>query len=284
MFIEFEIMNIIGKYLLIITPLILILFSFAVSVLASDNIKNTSHLSAGFGLEQMVYEERVPENSLISDATVSNWIFAFEGLKSWENVFVGIKGVVPIVKDDDREEWKLAGNTVQTNSLKYGWTRVDGFIGYPLNHLFYPYLGLRWSEFRQERSNFIAPLGQALDSINVIETVTASYILLGIRGGVTIHHSWEFGYGLEYLFPVSVEVENSALSDWQISDVDGYTIVLQTQLEYLFSNKISIGFQLAGGSNHWDGSDWQPYAGGRVKWPENNTEYWNGMIVIKRFF
>ena len=233
-------------------------------------------------MEQLVYKERVPENSLVSDATVSNWIFAFEGLKSWQNIFVGIKGVVPIVKDDGREEWKLAGNTVQTNLLEYGWTRVDGFIGYPLHHMLYPYIGLRWSEFRQERSDFAPLFGPPVESI---ETVIAKYILLGIRGGVTINQSWAFGYGLEYLLPVSVEVENNAIPGWQATDVDGYTLALSGQLDYLFSEKISVSFQLTSGRNHWDGSDYLPSAqSGKWKWPENNTDYWNGMVVIKRFF
>jgi hypothetical protein len=98
------------------------------------------------------------------------------------------------------------------------------------------------------------------------------------------NQSWAFEYGLEYLLPVSVEVENSALPGWQASDIDGYTLTLSGQLDYLFSEKIAVGFQLNGGRNHRDGSDWQPYGGGRVKWPENNTDYWGGMIVVKRVF
>lgn len=227
----------------------LIFSSISISVFAAERIQNPSHITTGFGLELLAYEERIPEKSTVSDATISNWIFAFEGLKNWRNIFVGIKGVVPVAKDDDQEKWQLSGNTVQTNSLKNSWTRIDGFIGYPLNLLLNPYLGLRWSECRQERSDFISLFGPPVEPIS-IETVIAKYILLGIRGDVVLHQNWAFGYGLEYLHPVSVKVENSAIPGWQVSDVDGYSIALSSQLVYLFSNKISLGFQLNSGRNH----------------------------------
>lgn len=255
-----------------------------VLIFASDQKETGFRFSMSLGWEQMVYKEEVPEISLKSKATISNLVFDFEGLKSWRNIFVGIKGVLPLAKNDDREEWSLSGILDQINSLEYGWTRIDGFLGYPLSSFLNPYIGLRWSEARQERSDFVDPAGPPIPPLRVTETISSYHFLLGVRGNILTKTDWTLSYGAEYLRPFSSEVENSALPGWQVSDADGYTLALHGQLEYLLSKKISLAVQLNGGRLHWDGSNWQPYGGGLVKWPENDTDFWGGMIVIKKDF
>lgn len=269
------------KRLLIITNLLFFSTSLLISpspVLADNKEGIASNFKVGIGWEQLIYEENEPDRNLTSSATVNNWTLGFDGLKRWKHIFFGIKGILPVDLDNNQEEWAISGIINQTNSLEYGWTRIDPYLGYPINPFINPYIGLRWSEAKQERSDFIVS-GIPVAG-NVTETVRSKFIMLGIRGKFNLDPQWKIAYDIEYFSPIQLKVTNSQLPGWEATDKSGYTYEFKGEVEYFCTKTLSFAFQFYGGRMKWSGSDWQMYVGRLVKWPENDTRYLGGMLNI----
>jgi opacity protein-like surface antigen len=242
----------------------------------------TSHISVGMGWETLNYREHEPDTQLDSEADISNWKVGFDALKRWEYIFCGIKGIIPVYLNDDREDWSISDILVQQNSLEYGWSRIDAFLGYPLNPFFNPYIGIRWSEAKQERTGFVflgAPVGGS-----VTETITAWFFTFGVTGNVLLNPRWRLSYSGSYFEPISSDVTNTGLPGWDVSGTDGYTFDFESQIEYIFTSRVSLVLMLYGGKMHWNGSDWIPYESKFAKWPENDTRYLGCMLNMKWSF
>jgi len=242
----------------------------------------TSHISLGMGWETLNYREHEPDTRLDSEADVSNWTIGFDALKRWEYIFCGIKGIIPVYLNDDQEDWSVSGILAQQNALEYGWSRIDAYLGYPLNPLFNPHMGFRWSEANQDRTGF-GLLGTPVEG-SVTETITAWFFTLGATGNVLLNPRWRLYYSGSYFVPISSKVTNSGLPGWDVSDTDGYTFNFETQIEYIYTSRVSFAFMLYGGKIHWNGSDWITYADKFAKWPENDTRYLGCMLNMKFSF
>jgi hypothetical protein len=242
----------------------------------------TSHFSIGIGWETLNYREHEPDTRLDSESDVFNWTIGLDAFKRWTHIFCGLKGVIPVHHVDDSEEWRVSDILTQQNSLEYGWTRIDAFLGYRLKPFLNPYIGLRWSESKQERTRFVV-LGTPVEG-SATEEVTAWFITLGIRGDILLTSRWRLSYSGSYFEPISSEVENSNLPVWEVTDTDGYTLEFEGRAEYAYTETISLVFTLYGGQMHWKGSEWAPISGKFVKWPENDTRYFGGILNIRWLF
>ena len=237
-----------------------------------------SKLAIDIGWERLKYEEHEPDTGLDSHARMNNIVVGIEGLKRWRYVFSGIKFSTPVFLEDGQETWASSGVTIQTDRLEYGWTRLDGYAGYPFMNGLNPYGGVRWSDSTQDRSDFVVS-GTPV-TLTARERVKSLSLLLGIRGNGNITPRWKWNYRMEYFSPVDVKVTNSALPGFKVTDSDGYTLELKGGAEYSYNKALSFGFFLYGGRMHWEGSGWLPFSGGTAKWPENNTDYIGGILTI----
>ncbi len=242
-----------------------------------------SRLSIGMGWEQLDYEEHEPERDSNSNAKVSNATVWIEGLKRWKSLFCGIKAVIPVWREDDAEKWVSSDRTIfQTNALEYEWMRIDGCLGYPATRFFNPYAGLRWSESRQDRTDYLVNNVAVAEAAE--ETTRSWSLLLGFRGDGNLTPQWRWNYWVEYFVPIDVQVANSALPGFEASNKDGYAVELKCGTEYLCTEALSIGILFYGGRMHWGGSGWKAFSGGTAKWPENDTDYLGGALnIVWRF-
>jgi hypothetical protein len=241
-----------------------------------------SQLSVQLGYEHLKYAESEPDNSLASKAKVSNYIAGLEGIKVWNNIFVALRGVFPISEGVGTEKWKEGGTQKQTNDLEYGWKRVDGFLGFPEVPWFTVYGGLRWSEGKQKRSNFV--VSGSPQNITSTEIIRSRSILFGFRGSGKVTSKWSLLYRLEGFIPLAVEVTNSAFPGFEVTRKKGYSFELEGGLKYHYSNTLILGLSGFGGRMHWEGSEWQAYGGKFIKWPENDTDYLGGSLKLDFFF
>jgi len=249
---------------------------------AEGSKKLESRLSVGVGWESLCYKECAVDMGVASNAHVNNTIADIEGLKRWKSLFSGIKAIIPVLQEKGNEKWTDSSKTLQNNTLEYGWTRLDGYMGYPLNYFVNPYGGLRWSETKQERKDFILLGSPTVDT--AIEKVKSWSLLLGIRGEGNFTPRWEWNYWVEYFFPIYVEVSNSVFPDFEASDKGGYTLDIRGGIEYCYTETLSLGILFYGGKMHREGSISKPYIGGSVKWPENDTNYLGGILNISWIF
>lgn len=243
---------------------------------------NQSHFTVFLFWEHLKYEENVPELDVQARSNVNNLAASLEFVKFLNRPFLGTRITTPLWAGDDQEDWTQGGTTFQTNSLQYAWFRWDGFVGYGFKKWLRPYLGVRWSRARQERSNFmlngIPIMGTA------VEKITSWYFLTGLRGNGKLTRRIQGKYRLEYFLPLNAEVENSALPGISISERDGYAFEMSGDIEYSFRNGLFFGFQIFGGAMHWNGSEWVPFNGGITKWPENDTYFFGaGLNLVYRF-
>lgn len=245
-------------------------------VFAGINEDMESQFLIEIGWEQIEYKEYEPEKGLYSSAEVNNWVAGIEYFKKCESLFIGINAIIPVLQRDNKEEWFLLGSSYQINTLKYRWIRIDGYIGCPLILGLNPYGGVRWSESKQERTNFFVS-GIPVDD-NAIEIVNSCSLLLGIRADGNFTSRWEWNYWIEYFIPIDVKVKNSTLPDFEASEKDGYTLELKGGLKYSYTETLSFGFLIYGGRMHWEGSSWK--LGGLAKWPENDTDYLGGALNV----
>lgn len=260
--------------------LALVMFAFLStlsSVYAQDKGGIQSRLSFGIGPEWLSYEERIPESDIRSSVTVQNDVLGFEGVKRWEPVFIGLKGMIPFLRGYDQEDWTVSGTLFQTDRLEYGWIRFFGYLGLPIFSGFNPTIGLRYSSGRQERTEIIA---WGMPYSSATETVEALHGTLGLQGNYRFGQKWQLQYNIEGLLPLYVEVTNSVIPGWEVSGVGGYGMVARGEVAYELASRVSITFTLYGGRTHWNGSEWQPFSGGSARWPENNTDYGGGLFGI----
>lgn len=239
----------------------------------------TGHVSVGVGWEILNYREHEPDERLESEADASNWVIDFDASKQWGYIFTGLKGIVPVHRNEDIEKWRISDVFFQENSFKYGWTRFDGFLGYELKPFLNPFFGLRWSESKQERAGFVVA-GSPIQG-SATEEVTAWFASLGVMGNIPIRPRWRLSYSGSYFIPISSEVENSNLPGWEVTDTGGYTFEFDGRMEYAYTESISVSLGLYGGKMHWDGSEWTSFGDRLVKWPENDTRYFGGMVNIE---
>ena len=256
---------------------LLLLFG-TIPVFAQNKGEIENKLTASLGIEYLEYEEQLPETSLQSNADVSNIVIRIEGVKRWENLFIGIDGTVPVVNFDSQEEWSVNGTLTQTDSLSYEVTQLATFIGYPVAPSFNPYLGLRSTWFNQERSDFRESDGALISSSRITESIKAHYISLGLRGGLPISKDWVIFYDAEYNFPYYSKVTNDGLPGWETTNINGYSWKVSGELLYILKEKLSLSLLLSASRIHWKGDDWQIYNNGQIKWPENDT------YIVNLFF
>jgi hypothetical protein len=252
--------------------------------IASDKLETskTAHISVGIGWEALNYREHDPDTHLDSKADVSNWTIGLDASRQWTNIFCEFKGIIPIHRIDDSEEWQVSDILTQQNSLKYGWTRIDAFLGFKVKPFFNPYVGLRWSESEQERTGFVVSGTPVEDSAT--EEVRSWFISLGIKGDIPLIPRLSLSYFGSFFEPISSEVKNSSLPGWEVTGTDGYAFEFEGQAKYSYTESISFVFTFYGGKVHWSGSDWKPYASRVIKWPENDTRYLGCMLFVRWSF
>ena len=263
---------------------VFLLLRLSTPVFAIQSLEVETKITTGLGLEYLKYEEQLPETTLQSNANVSNIVIRIEGVKRWENIFVGIEGTVPVVKFDSQEKWLINSTLAQTNSLSYEITQLAAIIGYPITPLFNPYLGLRSTWSNQQRSDFKDHAGLIVSSLRITETIKAHYISLGFRGGLPISKDWGISYGAQYSLPYSVEVTNDGLPGWEASNINGYSWRVYSELLYIMREKMSLSLLFSAGQLHWEGSGWEIYNGGQIKWPENDTSFINSFLNFNKSF
>jgi len=244
-----------------------------------------SYLTAGIGIEQLSYKEKVPDINLSSsDSTVTNWVVLLEGQKSIKNFFIGGRAYIPVSDDDTKEHWTRDGQFEQTNTLAYQWYRVNAHLGYFLHHLLNPYVGINYGYSEQDRSNFDNVNNPEIIYKTATEEVDSWSVLFGMRGKFIMAPKWSFDYLVEYLLAFDSETTNSELPGWKATDVDGYSYSITGRLNYALAETVSMALQVTGGSQHWDGSKWIPVNDTRAKWPENDTDFISAFINIKKSF
>jgi hypothetical protein len=267
-----------------ISCLVFFLLRLATPVFAIESLGLETKITAGLGIEYLKYEEQLPETNLKSNANVSNMVVRVEGVKRWENIFIGIDGVAPVVSFDSQEEWLVNGMVAQTDSLGYGIAQLATFVGYSVASLFNPYLGLRSTWSKQKRSDFREADGTLISSSRITESIKAHYISLGFRGGLSISKDWGLSYGAEYNFPYYSKVTNDGFPGWEATNINGYLWNAYSELLYVFKAKFSLGLLLSIGQQHWNGGGWKIYNGGQIKWPENDTYFINSFLNFNRSF
>lgn len=256
----------------------LVIFLISAPVSANSNIGIESQISVGFGMEMLEYKEHEKDTGTESEAKLHNLVFGIEGLKRWKYFFCGVRSVFPILLGDGQEEVTHSEKSFQKDTLELRWIRIDGFLGYSLRNWINPYLGIRWSEVRQERTNFIVA-GNPVE-LQSVEEVKSWSLLLGIRGVGNFTPRMKWNYGMEYFLPLAVEVTNTALPGFKASDRDGHMLELKGGFDYSYTNSICFGLLFYGGWMHWSGSEWKSFGNSLVKWPENDTFYLGGGLKV----
>lgn len=258
---------------LIVTFLSGITFIFFpyLAVFADQDGGMESKVSVNIAWERLQYQEREPDTHLDTKAKLDNMVVGIEGVKRWEYLFFGTRFTFPISIASDRESVTRSGRTYQENALEMGWSRIDGFVGYPLRYWINPYVGFRWSEVRQDRRDFvIAGTPMTLQSLEEVKSVS---LLFGICGIGNINPLWIWNYRVEFFSPLSVKVTNTALPGFESPDKSGHMVELKGGIDYLFTDSLYSGLFLYGGWMHWNGGQWSAFDRGRAKWPENDTYY-----------
>lgn len=234
------------------------------------------------GVEQFVYEEHVPDQNIDSYAKTFNVVMGIEFQHRWDSFFLGSKGVVPALSLSDEETWMTNGTVDQTNRLTYGWTRADGYAGLPLSDNLDLYGGIRLSVGVQNRNDFVLS-GESVPG-SAEEIIQSVSLLMGVSGEGEFSTRWKWNCRVEYFVPIAVELTNSYLPGFVVRDHNGYTAELKLGTVFSLTDRLFLNAQLYKGIMHWDGSDWYEYNGGYAKWPENDTNYFGGMVSITERF
>lgn len=263
--------------------------------------KVTNSVDLRIGAESLRYEEAEPDTKTIGAAETMNLVGIFDIYQEYQRFQGGIKGVIPLTAGDDREEWDVDGViNYQINTLSYGWSRVDIYFGYRFNEsddFSLPgvwYTGLRRSEGVQKRSDFIT--NGVPSSAEVTEKIESYGLFIGYRGYTDIAHSrrpaWseEFSttlmanWRMEYHKPVSNRVTNTSRPGALFKNRTGYTIEFGGGIAYLMNQSFSATLNAYGGRMYWQGSSWENFGSGFVRWPENKTDYMGLNIGLALLF
>lgn len=241
-----------------------------------------SKLSLNIAWERLQYREHEPDMDLAANAKIDNMVVGIEGVKRWEYLFSGTRLTFPVSRENGQEEVTRSGKTYQKNALEMGWSRIDGFVGYPLRPWLNPYVGFRWSEVRQDRRDFV--IAGAPVTLQSLEEVKSVSLLFGMGGVGNFTPRWNWNYRAELFLPISVKVTNTALPGFDSSDKSGHMVELKGGVDYLFTDSLYSGLFLYGGWMHWNGSQWNSFDRGRAKWPENDTYYFGaGLNIFYKF-
>lgn len=247
-------------------------------VLADPKRGVESQISLGLAWERIEYREHEPDTGIDSKAKLNSLLVGIEGLKRWKYLFGGVRTKFPIFLESGNEEVTRSDQSFQTDTLELRWIRIDGFLGYPLRYWANPYLGIRWSMVRQERTNFVVAAIPV--DLRSVEEVISWNLLFGIRGVGNFTPRLRWNYWLEYFLPLNVEVTNSAVPGFKATDKDGYMLELKGGVDYLYTESLGFGLLVYGGWMHWNGSDWKTLDHVLAKWPENDTLYVGGGVEI----
>lgn len=265
--------------------ILFLVFSFLSTPLyGSETIAPSSYLHGGIGFEQLTYHEQITSLELTSsDTRLTSWVLHVEGQKAVKGFFLGAKGYLPLATDTSREYWTRRGEFAQSNALTYLWIRADTHVGYFLHPMLNPYIGIQWTYAEQERSSFDNGSAGILD-VTATEEAAAFSALFGFQGVFPLAARWAFSYAAEYSLPFYAKVTNSSLPGWEATNIRGYSYALTGRLHYAFSGTAAASLQVAGGRQHWEGSDWIQAGGFRAMWPENDTDFINCFISIFKYF
>ncbi|MEW6026523.1 MAG: hypothetical protein AB1599_04435 [Planctomycetota bacterium] len=261
--------------------------------------KVTNSVDFRIGAEVLRYEEAEPDTKTIGEAETMNMVGILDISQEYQQFLGGIRGVIPLTLGDDREEWDVNGViNYQTDKLDYYWSRIDGYIGYTFKEsddFTMPgtwYAGLRRSEGVQQRSDVVASGPQ----LSVGNRKIQSYgLFVGYKGETVLAHerrpewSEEFTpvlkatWMVEYHKPILNHVTNTSLLGALFKDRIGYTAEFGGGASYIMSRSFSASFNFYGGRMYWEGSAWENFGAGFVKWPENKTDYLGanfGLLIL----
>lgn len=256
-----------------------VLFSSGIAFSQNKSWRMASQLSVELEQEWIRYQETLPEYATNSFAKVSNQNLCVGGVKVGEFFFGGMRAVFPVAVSHDDERWDIEDFPDQYNRLKIEWIRIGGFAGAAFGPLFNPYIGLLWSDVLQTRSDFHNDYFRLSNDI-VEERITATYFVLGLRGGWRFARSFDVQYDADLLRPVDMKVSNSKYPGWGPSDIRGYGFDLGVRFRYEIGSGYWIGSAFKGGHIFWKGSD----GSGGVKWPENKTETYSVAVSFDKSF
>jgi len=261
----------------------------------------TNFIDFSVGVESLRYEEVEPDNKRLGKVETMNLVGIFDICQEYQQFQGGIRGVLPLTIGDNREKWDV--NSVadyQTDKLSYSWSRIDGYVGYAFkeeNYFTMPgtwYAGLRRSEGIQRRSNFV--VGGVPSNAKVTEKIQSYGLFVGYKGQFNIAHqrrpewSEEFtpvlaaNWRMEYYKPVLNRVTDTSMPGALFNDRIGYTVELGGGLAYIMNRSLSATFNFYGGRMYWEGSAWENFGAGNVKWPENKTDYMGANLGLALLF
>ncbi|MBI4712766.1 MAG: hypothetical protein HY762_05635 [Planctomycetes bacterium] len=251
-------------------------------------------ISISTGIERLNYKESEPDTQTFSDAEVLNYVTMFDAFQEYESVLIGFKGVIPSSNGADTESWDYGGiKPYQLNTLKYGWMRIDGYLGYRFDEDVFSgsgiwYGGLRYADAKQARYDFYVS-GVYQNITEVTERIKSYSFLLGYKGNVDLVADKQAAkpvlkgfYGVEGALPIYNKVTNSRIPEITFHETLGYSIDVKASLEYLpFGDTVAVNLGFYGGILYWAGSDWETTSsGGKAKWPENKTIYSGGNLGL----
>jgi len=263
--------------------------------------KITNFVDFRIGVESLRYEEAEPDNKRLGTAETLNSVGILDICQEYQQFQGGIRGIIPLTVGDDREKWDV--NSVmnyETDKLSYYWSRIDGYVGYAFKEsddLTMPgiwYAGLRRSEGIQRRSDFV--IGGVPSNAKVTRKIQSYGLFIGYKGQTNLAHerrpewSEEFTpvlvatWRVEYHKPVLNRVTDTSMPGALFKDRIGYTVEFGGGVAYNMSPSFSATFNAYGGRMYWQGSAWDNFGAGNVKWPENKTDYMGANLGLALLF
>lgn len=241
------------------------------------------------GAEVLRYEEAEPDTKTLSKSETMNLVGSFNIYQEFQQFRGGFKGTIPLSVGADTEKWEVNSTAnYQTNELKYSWLRIDGYLGYSFKEDYATipgvwYAGLRYNEGVQERSDFVVQ-GSPVNRTST-ERILSYGLFVGYTGEFTLSYARKYPWSdefkpvlvanwqIEYNKPIFNRVTNTLWPNALFTDRVGYTIEVKGGISYNISNNLSVSFNGSGGRMYWQGSSWQNFGSGIVKWPENKTDF-----------
>ena len=262
---------------------IFLVLHYSPRAIAEDTPQEKGSLSVGLAWEKLHYQEREEDAGITSDATASNTLFLFSGKRKFHKIIAGFNCAIPVAKENSMEGWEVSGKIRQTNRLTYDWKRADVHVGYQAMPWLIPHFGLRWSDIKQKRTEFV--IYNQPYSLVATEKIRSLELFFGLEGMLELSDHLVFGIGFSWFTPFYSHIDNSALSGSSVTGVDGYTYELSGNIVYRLNRLLSVECSGAWGKKHWQESDWIDISEKRrVKFPENDIDFFIGSIAAKMVF
>ncbi|MFH1995668.1 MAG: hypothetical protein ABIJ27_01570 [Candidatus Omnitrophota bacterium] len=198
--------------------------------------------------------------------------------------FIGGVNVGVAVTPDTNEDWKLSGENVATNDLRY-WGIENSFeVGYVLPIFvdktpFAPIMGYGWSFTRLKRSGFDIP-GNTLSSESTEEDLWVHHVDAGFRLKHSTHNE-KLKVNLRGIFGfiVAASSYNSA-NETKIDGGNG-SFLIETDLkaDYFVDENLIFNFGGFVGIQHLEGS-----TKNSIVWPDTDLNTYGGSIGLKYVF